>query len=386
MILSKQDELAGACAALAEEPFFTIDTEFLRDKTYYPRLCLIQVAPPAGEPVAIDPLAPGLDLAPLLDLMANKKVLKVFHAARQDLEIFYNLMNEVPAPLFDTQVAAMVCGYGDSTGYHTLVQDACGLSLDKGAQFTDWSRRPLSSRQISYALDDVDHLRAVYKKLNGELEASKRVSWLEEEMGILANPATYENDPRTAWKRIKIKTDKPKILAVLREIAAWRELQAQERDVPRNRIVRDEVLADIALHPPRTVEELGRIRGVGADMAKGRMGRALLDAIKAGLDGPHDVPRPERRERFPSELTPTLEMLKMLLRIQCSESGVAPKMVADTDDLEILAMDRGQADIPALKGWRHDVFGREALALLGGEIVLGLKDGRIFKSRAGGKS
>lgn len=376
-IISHSNELSALCRTLQTAPFITIDTEFLRDKTYYPRLCLIQMAGPGIGPVAVDPLTDGLDLGPIIDLLRHREITKVFHAARQDLEIFYNIMGEVPGPLFDTQVAAMVCGHGDQIGYTNLVRILCGRELDKGAQFTDWSRRPLSSRQLSYALDDVTYLRDVYKRLSADLAAMGRERWVDAEMAILTDPATYQNPPEDAWRRIKLRSARPRTLAILRELCAWREREAQRRDVPRNRIVRDETLADMAVHEPKTVEELARIRGIGEDMARGRLGAAIIDAIKRGLAVPDkDCPRLPRREQFPADLTPALEMLKMLLRIQCAAHGVAPKLVADTEDLEALAFDEN-ADIPAVKGWRYEVFGRAAQDLLQGRLGLSLKDGKI---------
>lgn len=383
MIVTERSRLEDLCRRLAKEPFFTVDTEFLRDKTYYPQLCLVQVASPGGDPVAIDPFA-DIDLDPLYDLMADSGVLKVFHAARQDLEIFFNMTGAVPHPIFDTQVAAMVCGFGESIGYNNLVYDICGERLDKGAQFTDWSRRPLSSKQIRYALDDVTYLRDVYHHLSGMLEKEDRSSWLEQEMEVLTSASTYENAPENAWRRIKIRTEKPKVLSVLREIAAWREREAQHRDVPRNRVMRDDAIADLAVHAPKTVEELMHIRGMPKDMAHGRMGRQILEAVNKGLAvPPAEMPRPDTRRRFPSDSVPVLEMLKMLLRIQCSEHNVAPKLVADSEDLEALALD-DSPDIHAMKGWRYEVFGREALALKGGKITLGLEKGRIVKRESRG--
>ena len=378
-IISNQTELNALCAELAKGPYFTIDTEFLRDKTYYPQLCLIQVASPGGQPKAIDPLMAGIDLAPLLALLADEKILKVFHAARQDLEIFFNLMGEVPHPIFDTQVAAMVCGFGESIGYYSLVADICGVHLDKGAQFTDWSRRPLSSKQLLYALDDVTYLRDIYESLAEKLESTGRTTWLIQEMNVLTSSSTYENKPEDSWERIKVRTDKPKVLAVLREVAAWREREAQSRDVPRQRIVKDEVLADMAIHPPETVEELGRIRGLSPDFARGKMGKGLLEGVLKGLaTPPKECPRLERRSKFPSEMTATLEMLKMLLRIQCSEHDVAPKLVANTEELEAFIMNP-EGDLPILKGWRHEIYGQVAQKLMSGKIALCLRDKQITR-------
>jgi ribonuclease D len=378
-IISDTRALEDLCRDLAEHPFFTIDTEFLRDKTYYPQLCLVQVAFPEGEAYAIDPLAPGLDLSPLTALLANEKVVKVFHAARQDLEIFFNLTGSIPHPIFDTQVAAMVCGYGESVGYNNLVHDICREKLDKGAQFTDWSRRPLSAKQMHYALDDVRYLRQVYLHLESELRARGREDWVLQEMKVLTSPETYRNLPEQAWQRIKIKSDRPKVLSVLREAAAWREREAQRRDIPRQRVLRDETLADIAVHAPRKPEELQQVRGFSADLARGRFGREVLAAVEKGLAVPAaEAPQMPKRVRLAPELVPVVEMLKMLLRIQCSEQQVAAKIVASGDDLEALALE-DDPDIPAMKGWRFDAFGRDALALKRGEIMLGLKNRQIVK-------
>jgi ribonuclease D len=381
-VITDQDDLNQLCKALSAQPYVAVDTEFLRDRTYYPQLCLVQIAPPleieGGDPVAIDPLA-GLDLAPLLDLMGNESVVKVFHAARQDLEIFFNLTGKVPHPIFDTQVAAMVNGYGDQVGYHTLVADICDEKLDKGAQFTDWARRPLSDKQLSYALDDVHYLRKIYVHLKRMLEQRGRGAWVEQEMKILTSAGTYQNPPEDAWQRIKIKTDKPQVIAVLKQLAAWRESEAQRRNIPRNRVLRDEVLADMAVHPPKNVDELKRVRGLGEDVAKSKHGAAILEAVKRGLDAPRvKGPAVERRERLPSELQPVLEMLKMLLRIVASEQGVAGRLIASSDDLEELAK-RDDAAIPAMEGWRYEVFGREALNMKHGKTALSLDKGVIVK-------
>lgn len=379
MMISDNKSLAALCEQLSKHAFITVDTEFLRDKTYYPQLCLIQLAAPGVDAAAIDPLAPDLSLKPVYELMANERIVKVFHAARQDIEIFYNLTGKIPHPIFDTQVAAMVCGYGDQIGYYNLVQSVCNEHLDKGAQFTDWSRRPLSGRQMSYALQDVTYLRDIYLHLEEVLKREGRHRWMDEEMAVLTTPATYQNPLEDAWQRIKIRSDRPKVLAVLREVAAWRESEAQRRDIPRNRVVRDETLAEIALNGPESVEELGHVRGIGPDMARGKVGTALLAAVKKGLSLPkEECPKGEKRTHFPPELTPVLEMLKMLLKIQCAEAGVATRLVASSDDLELLAMN-DNADIPALKGWRLEIFGRAALALKSGRVALTLKDRRISK-------
>lgn len=378
-IITKTKDLKTLCEALAQEPFFTIDTEFLRDKTYYPQLCLIQVAAPKGEAIAIDPLADGLDLSPLYEVLANEKVVKVFHAARQDLEIFYNMAGQIPRPIFDTQVAAMVCGYGDSIGYHKLVSSICHQSLDKGAQYTDWSRRPLSDRQLSYALDDVTYLRDVYLVLSTTLEERERAKWLKEEMAVLESDSTYQNNPDESWKKIKQRSDKPRTLAILKEVAAWREIEAQRRNVPKNRIMRDETIVDMAIHEPQSIDELKRIRNISSGMAGSETGKHLLDLIQKARSLPtKDCPRLERKPAPSQELTPVIEMLKMLLRIQCSEHDVVPRLIADTSELVELAQD-DNAQIPALKGWRYEIFGKDALAMKNGEIALRLKDNTIKK-------
>ncbi len=381
MIIQNQTELNALCKALAKGPYLTIDTEFLRDKTYYPRLCLLQMAGPAVEAAAIDPLMEGLDWEPVRALMANQNVLKVFHAARQDLEIFYQLYNVLPTPIYDTQVAAMVCGFGDQVAYNALVRELTGHELEKNAQFTDWSRRPLSPKQIRYALDDVVYLRDVYEKLHAKLAAKGREQWVFEEMGILTSPRTYQNPPGEAWKRIKIRSDKSDVLMILKSLAAWREEQAVARDVPRSRILKDETIADIAMYKPRDLDSLLQIRSLPSDIAKGKVGKQILDLIQSAFDTPRDQwPRAPRRDAFPKQAAGTLEMLKMLLKINCADEDVAAKLVADTDDLEKLAVE-DKPDIPALQGWRHELFGKDALALKSGSIAIALENGRIKKIR-----
>ena len=378
-IISTQPELDALCLALAKHPYITIDTEFLRDKTYYPTLCLVQVEPPEGQAVAIDPLAKDLDLKPLLDLMDNQNVIKVFHAARQDLEIFYNLTGRVPQPIFDTQVAAMVCGYGDQIGYLNLVQDICNKKLDKGAQFTDWSRRPLTEKQTLYALDDVIWLREVYKHLSKMLNDRNRTAWVKEEMEFLTDPATYQNPPDQAWQRLKLRTDKPQAIAVLMEVAKWREEEAQRRNVPRGRILRDETLLDLAVHAPSTVDELKHIRGVGEDIARGKLGVAIMAAVERSLSIPKDsIPRPDKKRPLPQTLVPVVELLKVLLRIVAAENEVAARLIASPDDLDEIARS-DDADVPPMKGWRFEVFGHEALALKHGKVALCIDGGTEIK-------
>ncbi|HPF77666.1 MAG TPA: ribonuclease D [Alphaproteobacteria bacterium] len=379
MIIKTQKELDDICATFSKKPYITIDTEFLRDKTFYSRLCLIQIAAEDVDAVAIDPIEFDLDWAPLNDLLHNENVLKVFHAARQDLEIFYQMNGKIPHPIFDTQVAAMVCGYGDSIAYNKLVQDITGHALAKNAQFTDWSRRPLSGKQLTYALDDVIYLRDVYKTLAKRLKEQKREKWLTEEMEILTSPETYDMPVEDMWKRIKIRSDKPEVLAILRDLASWREELARKKDIPRGRILKDEALADIAVYMPKDVEGLSRIRNVPRDVAQSNTGKILLDIIaKARKSDKKNWPKVERGAPFPKEAVPVLEMLKLLLKINCSESDVAAKLVANVSDLEELAMQKNPKN-KLMKGWRYELFGADAMALKNGEITIGLKDGKIHK-------
>jgi ribonuclease D len=379
MIIQTQTQLDAFCAALSACPYIAVDTEFLRDKTYFPKLCLLQMAGPGVDAAGVDPLIPGLDWTPVRLLMANDSVLKVFHAARQDLEIFYQLYNVLPKPIYDTQVAAMVCGFGDQVAYNALVRELTGRELEKNAQFTDWARRPLSEKQIRYALDDVIYLREVYEKLHARLLKQGREHWVFEEMEILTSPATYQSAPENAWRRIKIRSDRSDVLAVLRGLAAWREEEAVRRDVPRGRILKDETLADIALFKPRDDDALAQIRSLPSDLARGKTGKQILEIVNAALSAPRESwPQMPRKEAFPKNATGTLEMLKMLLRINCAEEDVAAKLVADSEDLEALAVET-QPDIPALHGWRYKVFGRDALDLKAGKIALRLEKGRVRK-------
>ena len=382
MIIQTQDQLDDICAKLSEKPYLTIDTEFLRDKTYYSKLCLIQLAGPDVDAVAVDPIAHDLDWAPLDALMQNENVIKVFHAARQDIEIFYQMNGVIPHPIFDTQVAAMVCGYGDSIAYNKLVEGITGTALAKNAQFTDWSRRPLSSKQLTYALDDVIYLRDVYESLDAQLKKQKRDGWLKQEMDILTSPDTYEIPLDTVWKRIKIRSDKPEVLAILRDLAKWREETARTKNVPRNRIMKDDALADIAVYMPKDNEGLGRIRNVPHDMKNGDKAKNLINIIsKARKSNKKDWPKVKRGTPFPKEATPILEMLKLLLKINCSEADVAPKLIANVSDLEEIVTS-ASPECHAVKGWRKEVFGQDALDLKEGKIMLGLKNGKIHKFNA----
>ncbi|MBO6835944.1 MAG: ribonuclease D [Alphaproteobacteria bacterium] len=370
-IIATTDALTAYCASIAGAPWVTVDTEFMRDKTYWPKLCLIQIsAPDSGTERAIDPLAEGIDLTPLFGIMRDTKVLKVFHAARQDLEIFYNLMGEVPAPLFDTQVAAMVCGFGDQVGYEGLVKKICRQELDKSSRFTDWAHRPLTDRQLQYAVSDVTHLRDIYLFLDQSLKKTDRSHWLEEEMAILSSAETYRNDPRDAWRRVKVRGGKPRFLQIVQEVAAWREIEAQARDLPRNRIIKDDSLLDIAGSAPKSLDDLSRIRGLSRGFAEGKLGKGLLDAVARAMNVPkEDLPRPPKQERPQPGLGPMTDLLKVLLKSNCETAGVASRLIANGEDLERIAAD-DEADVPALSGWRRELFGEDALALKRGRIAL----------------
>ncbi len=375
-LICDNETLIAACARLREAEYVTLDTEFLRDKTYWPQLCLIQVAGP-DEAHAIDPLAPDLDLSPFFALLADSTVLKVFHAARQDVEIFHRLTGRVPEPLFDTQVAAMVCGFGESVGYEALASRLARARVDKSMRFTDWSQRPLSDRQLDYALADVIPLRTVYEKLRRRLEERNRASWIDEEMQRLTSPDTYDLDPRQAWRRLKVRSSKPRFLAVLQELAAWRELAAQSRDLPRNRVLRDEALLELAAHTPRGVADLARARGVTKGVAEGPMGREILAAIETGRAVPEaEAPVPRERLELPRGAAALVDLLKVLLKACCDQEEVAQKLVASTQDLEALAVD-DHAPVPALEGWRWEVFGQQALRLKHGEMALAVRQDRV---------
>lgn len=383
MLITQQKDLEAFCKSLKGAPFITVDTEFLREKTYYPKLCLIQMGDPDGKAAAIDPLAEGIDLTPVYDLLFNEKILKIFHAARQDLEIFYNLTGKVVHPFFDTQIAAMVCGYGDSIGYESLVSNITGGSLDKSSQYTNWMNRPLSQKQIDYAIGDVTHLVKIYEHLATELEKRGRTSWVFEEEALLEDPATYAIDVNEVWHKIKVKSPKPKTLAVLRALAAWREQRAQDKDLPRSWIMRDETLADMAAQMPGDVKGLKKIRNMSADLAEGHVGKTLLSLIEEALKT-EQKEWPSTRKRFvPSaKVVARMEMLKLLLKLQAAEHGVASKLIASGDDIEALAQDEN-ADIMAMKGWRAEVFGNEAIELMNGRLAIGIKENKIAKFKLG---
>jgi ribonuclease D len=375
-LITTTEELEAACLRLARHPFVAVDTEFLRETTFWPILCVVQLASD-DEALAIDALAEGLDLQPLLRLMADEEVVKVFHAARQDLEIFWKLAGVLPTPLFDTQVAAMVCGYGDQVSYSELAQSVCHVTIDKSSRFTDWARRPLAEAQIEYAIGDVTHLRDIYRALAARLKATGRLSWLEDEMKVLNSPATYEQHPERAWERYKTRARKPRDLATLMEIAAWRESEAQARDVPRSRVLKDDVLIELALAAPRTVEALGNLRAFPRGMERSRAGGEILAAIERGLArDPKTLPKIERERRNGVNVGATVELLKVLLRQVSEESGVAGKLIATVDDLEAIASN-DRAEVPALSGWRRKLFGDRALELKRGRLALTVENGKV---------
>jgi len=368
------DALAAACARLATHDFVTVDTEFLRETTYYPKLCLIQLAS-SEEIVLVDPLAPEMDLAPFLALMADEKVVKVFHAARQDLEIIWNKGKLIPAPLFDTQVAAMVCGFGEQVSYESLASSLANARIDKSSRFTDWSRRPLTDAQLVYAAADVTHLRIVYTKLLNRMVKHDRVNWIADEMAILSSPATYEVSPEDAWMRVKARIRKPVERAVLMELAAWREREAQTRDVPRGRILKDDGLAEIAVAQPRNAEDLARLRAIPNGFERSKAGAEILDAVARGkARDPATIPQPEP-ERAGANGS-LVQLLKVLLQSVCEKNQIAAKLVASSDDIDRLAA-RPEVDMPVLQGWRGEIFGQVALRLIRGEVLLGLEKGRV---------
>jgi ribonuclease D len=373
--ITKTKKLAEACARLAQHPFVTVDTEFLRESTYYPVLCVAQMASP-DEAVVVDAIADGIDLAPFFALMGDEKVIKVFHAARQDIEICWHEAGIIPHPIVDTQVAAMVLGYGDSISYDQLVQRITGDTLDKSHRFTDWTRRPLSEAQLAYAISDVTHLRDVYLKLAADLEQRGRSEWMREEMKVLTSAETYRFEPEHAWERLKTRVRKPKELAVLVEVAAWREREAQARDVPRSRVIKDDVIGDIALQAPTTIERLGGLRSLPRGFERSKWGEAIVEAVQRGLArDPKTLPRLDR-PRGAVNGQATVELLKVLLRMTAERHGVAAKVIATVDDLDRIAAD-DDADVPALHGWRRDLFGEKALALKHGRLSLAIEKGRV---------
>ena len=373
--ITTTDPLAQACIRLAQHPYVTIDTEFLRESTYYPILCVMQLASP-DEALVVDALAPDIDLAAFFALMADERVLKVFHAGRQDIEIIWHRAGLIPHPVFDTQIAAMVLGHGDSISYEQLVQRITGDHLDKSHRFTDWSRRPLSKAQIAYASSDVTHLRDIYLALSADLAKRGRTEWVNEEMQILTSPETYRSEPESAWQRVRTRARKPKELAVLIEVAAWREREAQGRDVPRGRVLKDDALGDIAVQAPTSIEKLAALRSLPRGFERSKWGEAILEAVARGLArDPKSLPRIER-SRAAVNGAAIVELLKVLLRMTAERHAVAAKVIATVDDLEWIAAD-DEADVAALKGWRRELFGEKALALKHGHLALAVEEGRV---------
>ena len=380
-LITKSADLSALVERLAAHPFVAVDTEFMRENTYWPDLCLIQVASP-DEAAAIDPQA-DLDLKPLLDLMVtNQEVLKVFHAGGQDLEIIHNLTGKVPYPLFDTQIAAMALGHGEQVGYSNLIESMLGHSLDKGARFTDWGRRPLDKRQIDYAIADVTHLASIFPKLLQRLKKTGRGGWLDEEMERLADASSFAFPPEDAWKRLKMPSRNPAVLGRLKALAAWRETEARSKNIPRGRIVKDDTLGELAAHPPKTQEDLGRVRGLSAGWRSNDIGQRLIQVLGTAKPLPADE-LPDREPRRPG-LTKdgalVSDLLKLLLKIRAKESGVAAKLIARTDELESLAAGV-RTDLKILSGWRFEEFGRDALDLVEGRLGFAIENGKLKMSR-----
>ncbi len=372
-IITKTEDLSAFCAKLAAHPFIVVDTEFMRDSTFYSKLCLIQASGPGIEAI-IDPLAEGLDLSPFLDLMMNESITKVMHAARQDMEIFYDLCGGVPAPLFDTQIAAMALGYGDSVGYMALVKGFLGVNLDKGARFTDWSRRPLSNKQLHYALGDVTHLRDIYPRMTAKLTELGRMDWVVEEMQSQLDPALYAFEPENAYQRLKIRNNKQDYLAALKGIAAWREREAQSRNVPRNRILKDDAIYALAQQRPLSRDALSKMRGIPRGFERSKSADKLLTSIDTAIKNKETYAPPAPKvQHMPPNLGPTMDMLKTLLRLRSEYKDIAPRLIANAADIEQIAAFGPKADVQALKGWRREAFGQDALDMLDGKIALRLE-------------
>lgn len=375
-LITTTKDLAQACARLALHDFVAVDTEFIREQTFWPKLCLIQMAGPGVEAL-VDPLAAGIELKPFYALMANAQVTKVFHAARQDVEIVWNQARTIPTPLFDTQVAAMVCGFGESVSYVNLVKQVLGRDLDKTSRFTDWARRPLSENQLTYALGDVTYLRDIYPRIKSELERTHRSGWLDEEMADLIDPATYAADPEQAWQRLKLRIKNRKSQAVLMELAAWRERAAQAQDVPRNRILRDEALYDVVSHAPTTPEKLSELRTLSEGFARSARAKEILEAVQRGLArDTRALPAIRSGVPLPAEKVALVDLLRVLLKSCAARNKVAPRLIADGDDLERLAVEDAP-DVPAMRGWRYELFGAQVEQLKRGQLALRIERGEV---------
>lgn len=371
------DALAAVCDRFAQHPYVTVDTEFVRETTFWPDLALVQVASD-DEAVLIDPLADGIDLSPLVDLMFNENVLKVFHAARQDLEIFFKLTGKVPGPLFDTQVAAMVCGFGDSIAYDQLVRRTTGGAIDKTSRFTDWKRRPLSEQQLDYALADVTHLRDVYKILAEQLETQNRVHWVKEEMAVLERAETYDLKPEDAWQRLKLRVRKPIEFQIMKNLAQWREEQARSRNTPRSRILKDDAIYEIAQQQPTDEKALGRLRALPKGMERSSIAPHLIAAVESAraMDR-DDLPKVPRPPQSPEGTGAAVDILRVFLKLVADREGVASKVLANATELEQIAIDGADADVPAMHGWRYEMFGEQALRLINGELALRFDDKKL---------
>tara|TARA_B100001029_G_scaffold176593_1_gene179740 strand:+ start:1508 stop:2665 length:1158 start_codon:yes stop_codon:yes gene_type:complete len=376
-LVSDSKTLVKNCEVLRESEFIAVDTEFMRDKTYWSQLCLVQLATP-DLTIVIDALSPKLDIDPVLKIMANNTIIKVFHSARQDLEIFYKLMGTLPAPIFDTQIAAMACGFGESAGYDKLVKELINVEVDKTIRHTDWTSRPLSSKQIKYAEGDVTHLWKIYLKLKKKLEENKRESWLDQEINNLTKLDNYLFSPSAAWQRLKVKKSNPRFLAILKEIAAWRETEAQQQNVPRNRIIRDESIIEIAHRTPKSINQLVRIRGLDKTKVLAKYGEKLLKAIKIGNDIPtEELPTVQAKKLLPRDIGPATELLKVLLKMRSEEYGIAQKLISTTQELEKISAYGEKADVLALRGWRRHIFGEDALKLASGSLGITIEKKKL---------
>jgi ribonuclease D len=380
-LITDTESLKTLCERLSRSPFVAVDTEFMRENTYWPDLCLIQIGD-TEEAAAVDPKAPGLDMSPLLDLLVdNEEVLKVFHAGGQDIEIIYNMTGRTPHPLFDTQIAAMALGLGEQVGYSNLVESLVGKSLDKGARFTDWARRPLDKRQIDYAIGDVTHLATLFPKMLERLRRTGRGAWLDEEMERLADPANYENAPELAWRRVRISSRKPDVLGRLKAVAAWREQEAAGKNLPRGRIMKDETLADVASHPPSSQEGLARVRGLSPAWGSNDIGARLMAALSSAAPlSADELPAREDRPGLGKEGGLVADLLKLLLKIRARETSVAARLIARSDELELLAAGR-RTGLSILEGWRFEQFGRDALDLVEGRLAFAVKGGKLLMTR-----
>ncbi|MEA3002963.1 MAG: ribonuclease [Sphingomonadales bacterium] len=380
-LITDSDSLKSLCERLSRSDFVAVDTEFMRENSYWPELCLIQIGN-TEEAAAVDPKAEGMDMQPLLDLMVdNEEVLKVFHAGGQDIEIIYNLTGRTPHPLFDTQIAAMALGLGEQVGYSNLVESLVGKTLDKGARFTDWARRPLDKRQIDYAIGDVTHLATLFPKMLERLRRTGRGDWLDEEMERLADPSNYENDPNESWKRVRISGRKPEVLGRLKALAGWREIEARSKNLPRGRIMKDETLADVAAHPPASQEALARVRGLSPAWASNDIGGRLMTALAGAKPlGPDEMPAREDKPGLGKEGALVADLLKLLLKIRSRETNVAARLIARSEELELLAAGRREG-LSILEGWRFEQFGRDALDLVEGRLAFAVRGGKLAMTR-----